>query len=119
MITQKLYAPEDLKLSNSISNSKKARKHIYEIVADATEMPADAVSRIPVFTIRGTREIEIDGCDGILSYDGCRVSLSAHGKPVTVIGDGLMLSNFTGNALSVRGEIYKVMFYEVEKCSEV
>ena len=93
------------------------RRRLYEVVADAVELPADAVSNIPVFTVRGYHEMEADGCDGILEYDERRVMLSVSGRRVTVVGESLTLSDFRDGTLFVRGNIHAVYLTEDGICS--
>ena len=94
------------------------RRRLYEAVADAVELPADAVSGIPVFTVRGYHEVEADGCDGILEYDERHVILSVRGRRVSVVGEMLTLSDFRDTMLTVRGNIRAVYLTEDGICSE-
>lgn len=94
------------------------RRRLYEIIAESTEMPADAVARIPTFVIRGLHEVEADGCGGILEYCDTRVvlscSLGALGKKhrMTVQGTMLTLSDFSDGRLHIRGNIGSVILTE-------
>lgn len=87
-------------------------KRLYERFAAFCEIPQDVVSNIPVFVIRGTHEIEISGCNGILIYDSRRIVLSVHNgkESCCICGDALLLSDFRDNCLFVRGDITSVTF---------
>ena len=89
---------------------KRLRKNLGEAVASLLEIPVDDVVPVPVFTIRGRREIEAEGCAGILEYTGERVVLDAAGHRFTVTGSCLTLENFTERTLTVRGRIASVSF---------
>ncbi len=86
---------------------KSVRKLPYERLAEFLEIPADQTARIPVFVIRGKREIEVEGCTGILEYEPARIVLAVgkEGDRFTVAGRGLSLEDFSRGNLFVRGEI--------------
>ena len=88
------------------------QKKLYEILAAFCEFPQDVITDLPVFTIRGTHEIEIPGCTGILTYDSERILLSVGkgNERFCVRGDALMLSDFRDRILYVRGNIRSASF---------
>ena len=88
------------------------QKKLYEILAAFCEVPQDVVADVPVFVIRGTHEIEISGCTGILTYDSGQIVLSVgKGKErFRILGDALMLSDFRDRVLYVRGNIRSASF---------
>ena len=88
------------------------QKKLYEILAAFCEFPQDVITDLPVFTIRGTHEIEISGCTGILTYDSERILLSVGkgNERFYVRGDALMLSDFRDRILYVRGNIRSASF---------
>jgi len=85
-------------------------KKLYEILAAFCEIPQDVITDLPVFTIRGTHEIEITGCTGILTYDSGRIVLSVGNERFCILGDALMLSDFRDRVLYVRGNIRSAAF---------
>ena len=89
---------------------KRKRRRLYENLADFLEIPADQVARIPVFTIRGKREIEVEGCTGILEYEPERIVLAVGKDRFTVDGDALVLEDFLEGTLYIRGEITSAKF---------
>ena len=91
-------------------------KKLYEILADLCEVPADAVAPIPVFVIRGKREIEISGCTGILEYERDRIVLAIGRDRFTVTGECLLLDGFREKTLTVHGNIAAVSFGEDPSC---
>ncbi len=86
------------------------RRNLTEVTADFFEVPTGAVGGFPIFEIRGKREIEVEGCDGILEYRDDIVVLSAGGERFTVRGDSLELSDFRSGVLLVRGNIKSAAF---------
>ena len=96
---------------------KNRRRKLYELIADETELPSDAFARIPTVTVRGLREVEIDGCGGILEYGEERVVLACpYGirgtKKLRIDGKQLILSDFSCGTIRVRGEIRSIDFTE-------
>lgn len=89
------------------------RKKLYERVADWLEVPVSVTAPIPVFIIRGKREIEVEGCTGILEYGEERIVLAV-GKNdrFSVRGKNLTLSDFRRRILYVRGEIASAVWGE-------
>ncbi len=86
------------------------RRNLTEVTADFFEVPTEAVGSFPIFKIRGKREIEVEGCDGILEYRDDIIVLSAGGDRFTVRGDSLELSDFRSGVLLVRGNIKSASF---------
>ena len=83
----------------------RTRKRLYETAAEWMGAETDRIAPLPVFILRGRREIEASGCDGILEYGPERIVLSAKGEIFTVNGRGLTLEDFSDGELFVRGEI--------------
>ena len=102
-----------------MQKNKNRRRRLYEIVSEVTEMPADAVSSVPTFVIRGLHEVEADGCDGILEFSENRVTLEVGERRVTVTGNSITLSDFSDGVLFVRGNIDSVRLTEGTECSDV
>ncbi len=94
------------------SGGKKRKKHIFKRnpIAALFEFPEESVSNSPVFHIVGENGMEICGCDGILEYTENKIVLSAGHDRFTVVGKNLLLSDFRGNNLCVRGEIQSASF---------
>ncbi len=92
------------------TEEKKRRRLPYEVLSEFLEIPADQAARIPVFVIRGKREIEVEGCTGILEYEPARIVLAVGRDRFTVEGRGLSLEGFSRGNLFVRGEIVSARF---------
>lgn len=97
---------------------RKRSKKLYEILSEICEIPQDIIANIPVFTIRGTHEIEISGCNGILTYDSNHVIVSlGNGKETfCVCGEELTLSDFRERILYIRGTVRSVTFGTGDVC---
>ena len=97
---------------STLQRKNERQKKLYEILAAFCEVPQDVVADVSVFVIRGTHEIEISGCTGILTYDSEQIVLSVgKGKErFRILGDALMLSDFRDRVLYVRGNIRSASF---------
>ena len=85
---------------------------LWQRAAKAAGAEGEMLARIPVFVIRGGREMEVSGCVGILEYDEGRIVLAMERGETTVTGTGLTLEDFEEGTLTVRGEIAGVRFGE-------
>ena len=97
------------------SERKAVRKPGWQAAAELLGAEGDLLARIPVFVVRGNREIEVKGCAGILEYDGERIALEMDGEICVVTGHGLTLGDFSEGFLCVRGEIGSLRFAEEEE----
>lgn len=91
---------------------KQRKKLLYERLSAMCEVPCDVVADIPVFVLRGRHEIEVEGCSGVREYSDSRIVLSAGRETFTVTGDHLILTDFRGGVLFVRGNICGTSFCE-------
>lgn len=94
---------------------RKHRHPFAQAMARFTELPVEALCRIPVFTVKGREEVEITGCRGILDYSDERVIVKTAEDVCTVTGGGLILSDFHNDVLLVRGQIDGVMLTDCAK----
>ena len=86
--------------------------NIAKKLSDLMALPVDVITSIPVYTLRGREELDADGCTGILEYTDGKVVLDVKGERVTVTGKELLLTEFRGTSLTVRGIISAVRFGE-------
>ena len=60
--------------------------------------------------IKGTGEVIVDGCKGVLEYDADSVRLSGSRKAIIIRGEKLDLRALGENKAVVKGEVYSVEF---------
>ena len=65
---------------------------------------------MPLFILRGKHEIEVEGCTGILEYEGEKITLAVGRDRFTVRGSRLCLEDFSEGVLYVRGDIASASF---------
>lgn len=72
--------------------------------------PEGTFKNFPTIQIRGNREINIDGCNGIVLYENESIILETRYCNINIRGKHLSLRNLTKNILSVQGFIKNVEF---------
>ena len=78
--------------------------------AEILGLPQGTFKNFPSIQIRGNREIIIDGCTGLLSYDEADILIETKYCRIRVAGRSLTLKNLARNILAVRGFIQNVEF---------
>lgn len=79
-------------------------------LARALEMPADVMKSTPHLELSGNRELLVEGCLGILSFDTEEISFSAGKYSIKVTGKDLFIRNFTADTVLVSGLLTSVQF---------
>jgi sporulation protein YqfC len=78
--------------------------------AEILGLPQGTFKNFPSIQIRGNREIIIDGCTGLLSYDAENILIETRYCRIQISGRNLSLKNLSKSILSVRGFIRNVEF---------
>ena len=86
------------------------KKYKPDKIAEALSFPQGTFKNFPTIQIRGNREITIDGCTGLLSYEHENILLETKYCRINITGRTLTLSNLTENVLAIRGFIKNVEF---------
>lgn len=79
-------------------------------VGRALELPDTVVTSGPYIEVHGTGEMVVEGCKGILDYDGNVVRLSAGRFAVTVLGEQLEIIHYSDGSCTVTGIIRNIGF---------
>ena len=90
------------------------RSPLWQTAEKAAGAEGDMLARIPVYVVRGSREVEIWGCAGILEYGSSEVRLAMERGTAAVRGTELTLEDFEDGVLTVRGLIEGLSFGEEE-----
>ena len=85
-------------------------KYKADRLAEILSLPQGTFKNFPSIQIRGNREIIIDGCTGLLSYEQSKILLETKYCRICISGRTLTLNNLTKNILAVRGFIRNVEF---------
>jgi sporulation protein YqfC len=78
--------------------------------ARALDLPLDLVAGMVHFEFSGNREVEVEGCRGILEYDENIICIDTGKMKVRFMGRDLELRNFTDHSAVIDGFISSVEF---------
>jgi sporulation protein YqfC len=93
-----------------LKNKKNKEKNNSDKLAEILSFPQGTFKNFPSIQIRGNREIIIDGCTELISYEQDNILLETKFCRICIIGRMLTLNNLTKNVLAVRGFIKNVEF---------
>lgn len=79
-------------------------------VAEALDLPADAVARVPRVEIVGAREVIVTNHGGIIEYSPELIAVAGGGAVTAIRGASLDLIAMSASELSIRGKIFGVEF---------
>lgn len=79
-------------------------------VADALDIPLDALCDLPKIEITGNSEINIENLRGILDYDENSFKINTRSGIVKIDGSGLILSSVTDENVCLKGNIIRIEF---------
>jgi len=95
---------------DSVRPGKQNKKYKPDRAAEMLGLPQGTFRNFPCIQIRGNREIIIDGCTGLLSYDDDNILIETKYCRIRIAGRNLSLKNLSKNILGVRGFIQNVDF---------
>ncbi len=84
---------------------EKKNHPIGKALSHLTGLPVEGLCGVPVVLCKGTLELTAEGCRSILEYSDTRIRLSMGREKLTIGGEGLSLSEFHRDCLTVRGKI--------------
>jgi sporulation protein YqfC len=79
-----------------------------ERLADAMDIPKDAVLDTVLLSCIGNRELTLENYKSILEYSDTCIRVKANPKPVRIIGARLELRNITRELLYIVGRIDRI-----------
>ncbi len=91
---------------------KRKRKSLGEALGDSIGFPDTVSLSAPDIHIIGTREISIDGCQGIVLYEREEIRLRLRGRVMCICGEDLTLKTYYTGHVSVKGRIFSIAFEE-------
>ncbi len=72
----------------------------------------------PQIQLQGDRELFVEGCRAVLTYDNDMVTLLLKGMQLTVLGVGLTVQDFTTASLTIQGAIRALELEPVSRKEE-
>ena len=89
---------------------KKPVTNVMQRVAEALDLPADAVAGVPRVEIIGAREVIVTNHGGIIEYSSELIAVAGGGVVTAIRGASLDLIAMSASELSIRGTIFAVEF---------
>ena len=86
----------------------KWEKRILSDTAELFDLPMDLLSGLPHVELMGDRQFYMENHRGILSYSDTEIAVSTDGAIVRISGEKLELVSMNGDALRIRGRIFRV-----------
>lgn len=97
-------------MSEKIKLGKSMAKNKIKLFKNVVNMSADPFSKSSRITLIGDKEAIIDGCYGIIEYSDCLVKISVGNKILCFIGCDFDISDYSGTAITVSGNIKSLEF---------
>lgn len=97
-------------MSKKIKLSKCQAKEKFRLFGTAFQMSDDPFSKLAQITLKGNREIIIDGCQGIIEYSDCLISINIGKSTLRLIGFDFSISDYSESNIMVRGVIKNIEF---------
>lgn len=72
------------------------------------DVPLEGVENVGIVEIKGTGEVIVNGCSGILQYDPETILLRSGRKIIKIVGRRMTMMTFTNSCASVEGRIEAV-----------
>lgn len=71
---------------------------------------ASLLQDMPLFELHGNREVQIEGCKGVLEYDSCIIRINTGTMVVSFTGRNLNLKCLSPSSLIIDGFITNIEF---------
>lgn len=76
----------------------------------AAELPQALLDNAAHITLIGNRQLNVDGCYGILCYSEELIKLSTGNLLLTLCGSGLYIETYSDKELSIHGKIMRLEY---------
>ena len=80
-------------------------KSIRKTFADGFELPAEAVSALPVVTLTGQMDMIIENYGGIVEFSQEKITLSTSAGAMVINGEGLDIRYMNSQCVNIKGKI--------------
>lgn len=85
------------------------RQHdIKKNIIRAFELPKEIILNLPVISLTGNEEFEIENYKGIIEYTEEKVRISVNGGTLRLEGKSLLLKQITSENILIAGKISKI-----------
>lgn len=97
----------DKKLKETLESRK---KKVQQGVANALEIPEDALLNLPKITMVGNTQVLIENHMGVIEYTPQKLRIGVSIGEIEITGTEFFLKNILSDELSLRGQIQSVVF---------
>lgn len=89
---------------------QKAKNEKLNIIKSKNDISDAVLNNLPIITFTGNRQIQIDGCLGIIEYEDYVIKTSIKQGYITFNGKNLKIEAFENYQIVFCGEIFTVEF---------
>jgi len=87
-----------------------SRESLRNKMADAANMPKDVVLGVPIITMTGRIELNVENYNGIIEYTDIVIRLSTKSGQIKIVGQHLQIEYYTSDEMKVTGQIKTVEY---------
>ena len=97
-------------MSKKIKLNRAKSKEKLKLFGIAFKNINDPFSKLAQISLKGNREVIIDGCYGIIEYTDCLISVNIGGGTLKFIGVDFTVSDYSDSNIIVQGIIKSIEF---------
>ena len=79
-------------------------------MADAANLPKDVVLGVPILTLTGHYEVNIENYRGILEYTEQLIRINVRGGQIRITGKSLEINYYTTTDMKITGKVEKIEY---------
>lgn len=79
-------------------------------MADATNLPKDVVLGVPILTLTGHYEVNIENYRGILEYTEQLIRINVRSGQIRITGKSLEINYYTTTDMKITGKVEKIEY---------
>ena len=79
-------------------------------MADAANLPKDAVLGVPILTLTGHYEVNIENYRGILEYTEQLIRINVRSGQIRITGKSLEINYYTTTDMKITGKVEKIEY---------
>ena len=79
-------------------------------MADAANLPKDVVLRVPILTLTGHYEVNIENYRGILEYTEQLIRINVRSGQIRITGKSLEINYYTTTDMKITGKVEKIEY---------
>ena len=85
-------------------------KMLVSRIADAANMPKDVMLGVPIVTMTGQLEVNVENYRGILEYTDILIRIKSKCGQIRITGKNLQIAYYTNDEMKITGRVEKVEY---------